>query len=160
TAPGQIVHVELWRVGHLDQEDAVLRNGAHRIEVGAAREHVEGVEHKPDGRMISAAHHLPAVAIVVDVSSPRERSERDATASPRRSLAELAEIRRCAVNAAEGIGGDIAADHQEIATELLHKIELALGAGECLDAQRFRHSLKVAKRLERYGRKAEILDPA
>src|SRR5262249_55462768 len=103
TAPGQIVHVELWRVGHLDQEDAVLRNGAHRIEVGAAREHVEGVEHKPDGRMISAAHHLPGVAIVVDVSSPRERFERDATASPRRSLAELAEIRRCAVNAAEGI---------------------------------------------------------
>ena len=44
------------------------------------------------------------------------------------SMAALAEVCRRTVNAAQRIGRDIAADHQEIATELLHQIELALGA--------------------------------
>src|SRR5262249_39200910 len=142
TAPGQVVHVELWRVGDLGKEDAVLRNGAHRVEISAAGEHVEGVENEPDGRMIGAANHLPGVPIVVDVSSPRERLERDPKTSARCSLAKLAEVRRRAVNATQGIGRDIAADHQEITTEFPHQIELALGAGECLCPQGLRHSLK------------------
>src|SRR5258707_1310917 len=107
TAPGQVVHIELWRVGDLDQEDAVLRNSAHGIEIGAAREHVEAVEHQPDGWMIGAAHHLPGVAIVVDVRAPRERLERNTKASPRPPLAKLAEVGRRAVNAAQRIGRHI-----------------------------------------------------
>ena len=46
------------------------------------------------------------------------------------ALAELAQVGGGAVDAAEAIGRDVAADHQQVAAELLHDVELALGAGE------------------------------
>ena len=93
---------------------------------------MEGVEHEPDRRMVGAAHDLPGVAVVVDVPAPGERLEADAQAALRGPLAELAEIGGGAVDAAERIGRDVAAHEQEIAAELLHDVELALGAGERL----------------------------
>ena len=39
-APLQHVHVEPRRVGELDEEDLVARNGAYRLQVGAAREKI------------------------------------------------------------------------------------------------------------------------
>ncbi len=110
--------------------------------------------------MIGAAHHLPGVAIVADVPSPGQGLEGNAKAPSRRALAKLAEVGRRTVDAAKRVGRHIAADHQEIAAQFGHQVELALGAGEGFRAQRFRHPLKVAKGLERDRRKAEVLDPA
>src|SRR5262245_42724469 len=115
-APGKIVQVELGRVGDLNQENAVVRYGTHRIEIGAARQHVKAVKHQSDRRMIGAADDLPGVAIVADMPSPGERLEANTNAPFCRSLAEVAEVGRGAVNAAEAIGRHIAADHQQIAT--------------------------------------------
>ena len=89
------------------------------VEVGPARQDVEGVEDQPDRRVVGAAHDLPGVAVVVDVAAPGQRLEADAQAALCRALAELAEVGGGAVDAAERIGRDVAADQQEIAAELL-----------------------------------------
>ena len=119
TAPGEVIHLEHRRVGDLDEEDPVLRDRPHRREIGAAHEDVEGVEHEADRRVVGAAHHLPGVAVVVDVAAPGERLEADAQAALRGALAELMEVGGRAVDAAERVGRDVAADEEEVAAELL-----------------------------------------
>jgi hypothetical protein len=109
--------------------------------------------------MVGATHHLPGVTIVVDVPSPRQRFEGHAKAPLRRALTEVMKICRCAVDAAERIRGDVAADHQEITAEFFHQVEFAFGTGKCLCLLRLRHPLEIAKRLECHHFKAEILDP-
>ena len=79
--------------------------------------------------MVGAPHHLPGVAVIADVAAPGQRLEADAQAALGRPLAKLVEIGRRPVDAAERVGGDIAADHQQVALQLLHQIELALGTG-------------------------------
>jgi len=110
--------------------------------------------------MVGTPHHLPGVAIVVDVASPGERLEGDAQAVLGRPLAELVEIRGGALDSAKRIRGHVAAYHQQVAAELLHQVELALGAGERLGARGLRHSLEIAKRLEGDRRKPEVIDAA
>ncbi len=145
----QHIHVEPGRVGELNQENAVAGNRAQRLEVGLARIGVEGVEHQPDRLMIGAPHHFPGVAIIVDVAAPGQRLEPDPHAAFGRALAEFAEIRGGAVDAAQRFRRDIAADHQQIAAELLHQVELALGAIEGAAPLRLRHALEIAERLKR-----------
>jgi hypothetical protein len=147
-APRQEVHLEPRRVGHLHEEDAVLRHGADGREVGAPRENVEAVEHEPHRRMVGAPDDLPSVAIVVDVPAPRQRLERDAQAPPRRTLAEFAEIGRGAVDAPQRVGRDVGADHQQVAAEFGHHVELALGPREDALALGLGHAFEIAEGLE------------
>ena len=155
-APGEVVHFEERRVRELHQEDAVLGDRPHRRQVGLARQDMEGVEDEPDRRVVGAAHDLPGVAVVADVAAPGEGLVADAQAAFRRALAELAEIRGGAVDAAERIRRNIAAHEKEIAAELRHDVELALGAGERLAAVRLRHALEVAEGLEGDDLKPEV----
>ena len=98
--------------------------------------------------MVGAAHDLPGVAMVVDVAAPGERLVADAQAALRRPLAEFAEIGGRAVDAAERQRRDVGADKHQIGAELLHQVELALGAVEGARALRLRHALEIAERLE------------
>ena len=116
---------------------------------------MEAVERQPDRRMVGAAHHLPGVAVVADVPAPGQRLEADADAALLRALAELVEVGGGAVDAAERIRRDVAADHQQVAAEFAHQVELALGAGEGAAALRLRHALEIAERLERHDLQAE-----
>ena len=113
----------------LDQEDAVARDGADGGKIGAARQDVEGVEHQADRGMVGAAHRLPGVAVVVDVPAPGQRLEGDPHAAAGGAVTQLAQVGGGAVDAAQAVGRDVGADHQEIAVQLLHDVELALGAG-------------------------------
>ena len=61
--------------------------------------------------MICTPHHLPRVAVVVDVASPGQRLKADAQTSFCRVLAELVEIGRAAIYAAHGVWRHIAAHH-------------------------------------------------
>ena len=132
------------------------RDRADGAEVGAARQDVEAVEHQPDRRMVGAAHGLPGIAVVVDVAAPGQRLEGDAQAALGGALAQLAQIGGGAVDAAQRFGRDVAADHQQIAAELLHDVELALGAGEGALALGGRHALEVAERLQGDDVEAEL----
>ncbi len=111
-APRQIVHVEKRGVRDLDEKDAVVRDRADGVQVGAARENMKTVEHEPDRWMIGAAHDLPGIAVVVDVAAPGQRLESYSQAALGGALAELAEILGSAVDPAERVGGYIAAHHQ------------------------------------------------
>ncbi len=157
-APRQRVHVEDGRVGDLHEEDAVARYGADGLEVGLPRQRVEAVEHQADAGMIGTAHGLPGVAIVVDVAAPGQRLEADAQAAPACPLAELMEVRRGAVDAAEAFRRDVRAHQQKVAAQLLHQIEFALGAGKHALALVRRHALEVAERLEGDGLEPEVRD--
>jgi hypothetical protein len=154
-APGEVVHFEERRIRDLDEDDAFLR-----IARMGARSVLRTRMWK-ESRMSpiagwSAPHHLPGVAIVVDVAAPGEGLVADAQPAPCRALAELAEVGRGAVDSAERILGDVAAHEEEIAAELLHHVELALRAGERLCALRLGHALKVAEGLERDDLEAKV----
>ena len=137
-APGQVVHLQQGSVGHLHQEDAIARDGADGAEVGFPRENVEAVEHKTDSWVVGAADGFPGIAVVIDVPAPRKRLEGDAQAAlgwpvPPSSL----QVCSRTIDAAEAVGGDIAADHEQVAAKFFHDVELAFGAGE--------HALLVAR---------------
>src|SRR5216684_2733935 len=70
---------------------------------------METVENDPDRGMIGAAHDLPGVAVVVDMPAPGQRLVADAKTPRPRALAELVEIRRGAIDAAERGRLDVAA---------------------------------------------------
>ena len=103
TAPGQVVHVENRRVGNLDQEDAVARDRADGAEVSLAGEDMERVEHDADRRMVGAPHQLPRIPVVVDVPTPCEGLESDAQSAFGSTFAQLAQVGRRAVDAAEAL---------------------------------------------------------
>ena len=75
-----------------------------------------------------------------------------------RAFAKFAEIGCRAIDAAARFRRDVAAHQQRGATELLHQIELSLGAIEGAPPLRIRHALEVAKRLERDQGQAKIRD--
>ena len=109
---------------------------------------MEGIEHQSDGGMPGSPHDLPRVAVVVDVATPGESLEGDAHPAIGRPLPELMKVGRGPVDASKRFGRDVAADHQQIASELLHDIELALGPREDLGPLRLGHALEVAEGLE------------
>ena len=130
------------------------------LQLGAAREDVEAVERQPDRRVVGAPHHLPGVAVIVDVTAPGQRLEADLDAALAGALAELAEVGGGAIDAALRVGRDVAADHHQVAAELAHQVELALGAREGAAALRLRHALEIAERLECDDLQAERGDHA
>src|SRR5215212_957063 len=69
-------------------------------------------------------------------------------------------VGRCPINAAERVGRHVAAHHQEVAAELLHHVEFALGPREHLRALRLRHALEITEWLEDRRRESEVGDHA
>src|SRR5262245_57069430 len=121
-APGEIVHLQQWRVRHLHQEDLVAGDGADGAQVRVTHQDVEGVEHHADGWMIGAANRFPRIAVVIDVLSPGQGLERHAQAAFGRPLAEFIEVGGGAIDTAKAIGSNIATNHQQVAAELAHYI--------------------------------------
>ena len=146
-APGEIVHLQQGRVRHLHQKDPVTRDGADSAQVCLAGQDMKGIEHQPDRRMIGAAHRFPSITVVIDVAPPCKRLKGDAQAALGGPLPELMQVGGGAINPADAVRRHVAANHQQVASELLHHIELALGARENTRALGIRHSLEVAERL-------------
>ena len=57
-------------------------------------------------------------------------------------------------------GDDVGANHQQIAAEFRHQIELALGPGEISFALIGRHAFEIAEWLKRYDLQSQILGRA
>src|SRR5690606_36004128 len=79
-------------------------------------------------------------------------------AAPLRPFAQLPEIVRSAIDAAQGKGRDVGADEQQVGAQLLHHVELALGAVERPLPMRRRHALEVAERLEQADLESMVAD--
>src|SRR5437773_167643 len=147
-APGQHVETEPRRVRELDQENLVRWNRFDRRHRKGWRQRVKAVEDDSDRFVIGAARDFPGVAVVADMTSPGQRLEADAQAARAGQFAELPEIRRGAINAAERGRRNIAADQQQIGLQFGHQVEFALGSCEVSGALRFGHAFEIAKRLE------------
>ena len=106
--------------------------------------------------MVGAAHDFPGVAMIVDVPAPGERLVADAQTALGRPLAKFAEILGGAVDAAERHRRDVGADQHQIGAELLHDVELALGAIEGAAALRLGQAFEIAKRLEQGDREPGV----
>src|SRR5262245_35335190 len=97
-APVQHIHLEPWRIGKLNEKNSVAGNSAHRREIGLAGERMKGVENETNGRMVRATHHLPGVAVIVNMAPPGQRLEADAQLAFGGALAEFMKIRRAAID--------------------------------------------------------------
>ena len=72
-APLQDVHAQVRRVGELEVEELLARDAGDRVEVGAAREDVEGVQAGAERRVVGGRDDPPGVVVLVDVAAPGER---------------------------------------------------------------------------------------
>ena len=131
---------------------------ADRIAGQLAGQRVPAVEDQSDAGVVGAPHDLPGVAVVVDVPAPGQRLEADLHAEIVGDLAELAEIVRGPVDAAERYRRDVGADEDPPGAELVHQRELAPRALETAAALRFGHALEVAERLEGDDLEAVVAD--
>jgi hypothetical protein len=155
-APRQRIEPHQWRIGELGEEDAVARNACDRRIIVVDREGVEAVDHEADRRMVGGLHQLPGTAELVDVAPPRQRLVADAEAASRRTFAERAQVGGRDAVVVDRIGRDVAADQHQVGAELLHHVELRLGAIEVLRHARARRRLEVAERLEQQDAQAEV----
>jgi hypothetical protein len=103
--------------------------------------------------MVGAPHDFPRVAMIIHVTPPGERFIADAQPSPGGPLTQLTQIGSCPLDTAQRNRRNRGADQNEIRSQLLHDIKLALGAVECAAALRLRQAFEVAERLiERNGK--------
>jgi hypothetical protein len=90
-APLQDVHAQVRRVGELAVEDLV--DAGDRVQIGAAREDVEGVQAGAERRVVGGLHDPPRVVVLVDVPAPGERLVGDLQAVPGGPLGQRAQLR-------------------------------------------------------------------
>ena len=153
-APLEHVHAQVRGVGELEVEDLV--DAGDRPEVGAPREDVEGVQAGAERRVVCRRDDPPGVVVLVDVAAPGERLVGDAQAALVRSLGQRVQLLGGQVVVVDRLGRDVGADEQGVGAELLHDVELRLGAAEV----GLRHGLEVAERLEEVDRQAELVGHA
>src|SRR5690606_2224191 len=112
------------------------------------REAMKAVEDKADIRMVGPPYDLPRIAMVADMLAPGQGFVADAKATPPRPFTKLPEIVGGAIHATEREGRHIRADEEKVGAELLHDVELALGAVESALPVGSGHALEVAEGLE------------
>ena len=109
-------------------------------------------EDQADAGMVGPPHHFPGIAVVADVATPGQRLVAHAQATPRSALAKLAEVGGGAVDAAQGERRDVGADQHQVRAELLHQVELPLGAVEGARSLWLGQAFEIAEGLEESDR--------
>src|SRR3974390_1039609 len=117
---------------------------------------MEAIQNNADRLVIVALNDFPGISVVVDVTSPRQSLESNTQTPCACPLSQFVKVVGSAVDPAERDGRNIAANEQQIGTQLLHQVELLFNSTKRLLALRFGHSLKIAKRLERADFEAKI----
>ena len=117
---------------------------------------MKAVQNDPDRPVVHSPNDFPGIAIVIDVTSPRQRFESDPKISGTSPLAQFSKIVGCTVYSAEGSRGDVAAHKQKVGAKLLHEVEFLFDPAKGLGAQRPWHAFEVAKRLKGTNLEVEI----
>jgi hypothetical protein len=84
----------------------------------------------------------------IDVAAPGQGFVADAQAALAGVLAEQAQVVHQELFVTQGVGLDIAAHQHQVGAQLLHQVELALGAVEVLLQAVAAAAFKITKRLE------------
>ncbi len=90
--------------------------------------------------------------MIVDVPAPGQRLVADPQAPFGGALAELVEVGRGAVDAAQRDRRDVGADQHQVGAQLLHHVELAFRPVERARALRLGQAFEIAERLEQGDR--------
>ena len=154
---GHGVHEDARRIRHLHQRDLVAGDLGHGRDGVLAHEGVERVQHHAQIRSVGAAHDVPGLHPVMHMAAPGEGLETNSEAPARGEIGQLREVGAGALGLAKGVFGDIGADAQELGAQLLHQVELALGAVEIAGAHGLGHALEIAHGLQRDDFEAQIL---
>ncbi len=118
---------------------------------------METVENPPQRRMIDLPHQRPDIAPGLHVAAPGQRFVADPQPASAGALGDEGEVAEQRFAVAQRVGLHVAAQQHEFGAELLHQIELALGAIEVALQALARAALEVAERLEQRDRQAQIL---
>ena len=147
-APLQHVHRQDRCVSHLYEENLVARDVADRARVALQRQGMETVEDHPEGRVVSLAHQVPDLLVGVDVAAPGQRFVTDTQATLASMFGKQAQVVDQHLFIAQGIGLDVAAHQHQVSTQLLHQVELALGAVQVFLQAVAAAAFEITKRLE------------
>ncbi|MNE21258.1 hypothetical protein D3C80_1144110 [compost metagenome] len=147
-APLQHVHGQQRRVGHLHEEDLVAGNLGDGARVALERQGVEAVEQHAQVGVVGGAHDVPHLLPGVDVATPGQRLVADAQVAGAGALGQQVQVVDEDLPVAQGVGGDVAAHQHQVGAQLLHQVELALGAVEVALQAVAAHALEIAERLE------------
>ena len=114
------------------------------------------VEHDAEIVAIGRAHDVPGGRPVLHMAAPGERLVADAHAVLAGEIGEFREIRRGPLGIVDRFRRDIGAEAQKPRAKLMHQFELARRALEIARANRVRHRLEIAQRLQRDDFEPEI----
>ncbi|OIQ70153.1 hypothetical protein GALL_482380 [mine drainage metagenome] len=146
--PIQQVHRDQRRIRQLHEKDLVARNAPDRIRINAAPEGMKTIQNNPNIGVIGAPHHLPRIAVIVDMAAPSQRLKPNPQAAFRRTLAEFAQVIRRAVDATQCLRMHRGTHQHKVGAQLLHEVKFALRPRESPRPERLRQPLKIAERLE------------
>ena len=155
-APGEHVHGELGRVGHLHEEDLVRVDVFDGGGVPVPGQDVEGVQAGAEVGVVHHFHEAVGVLVVVDVLAPGEGLVGDLDAVLAGEVREGGELRGAEVVVVDGGGGDVGADQDGVHAQPGHEPELGLGPAEVGCQQVLGHAVEVAERLVEVQREAQV----
>ncbi len=154
-APLQHVHPQPWRVGQLEEEQLLAGDDADAGRVAAPRQDVEAVQAQPERGVVGAAHDPPRVVERVDEPAPGECLVGDPQAPLGGAGGQQVQLLGGEVVVVHGVRRDRRAHQHRVGAELLHHVELVLGAAEVGREHVRRDRLEVAERLVEVDREAQ-----
>ena len=165
-APLQHVHDQVRRVRELEEEDLLGRDVADPGRVPAAREDVERVQAGAEARVVAGLRDPPRVVVVAHVAPPGKRLVGDADAVRAGALGQRAQLGGGEIVVVDRLRGDVRAHQQHSRAQLVHDLELGLGAPEVRREPLLGHRLEVPQGLvhgdlepERVGAPADLRGP-
>ncbi|MNQ80301.1 hypothetical protein D3C85_952740 [compost metagenome] len=127
-APLQHIHGQDRSIGHLHKENLLARNVRDRPGIALERQGVKAVQQDTKARVVSLAHNVPDLLVAVHMTAPGQCFVADSQTSCSSALGQLAQVIYQNLFIAKAVERNIAAHQHQIGTQLLHQVELALGA--------------------------------
>ena len=114
TAPREMIHRQARRISDLHEENAIAGDRQERIQLGVARENVEGVKRQTNALMRCSANDFPGVTVIVYKPTPGQCFVANSHIVTGSEFTEFAEVIRRALDTPERVRRAVATDHQEI----------------------------------------------
>ena len=118
------------RVGELQEEDLLARDRVDRGQVGAAGEDVERVQAGAERGVVGGLDDPPRVVVLADVPAPGQRLVGDLQAALVGAVGERVQLLGGELVVVDRVRRDVRADQDRVHAELLHHVELGLGAAQ------------------------------
>jgi hypothetical protein len=143
--PLQHVHREQRRVGHLQEENLVPGDIGDAGGIVLQRERVKAVENEPEVRVVGASHDVPCLAVQVRLAAPRKRLEADPQIPRRGARGEFVQLRGGEFRVVDRQRRRVRTAQHHRYVQLLHQVELALGAVEAALELHLGHAFEIAE---------------